>query len=173
MINFMLLGGPRSATTWAANWLTTDTTVCLHDPLLEYRLEHLQRITFAHGQRLGISCTSSLLYPDWVNAQKCPKVILYRDVKEINRSLRELGLVELIESRHLARLDNIKGAMLVPYEHLFTSPGAQAIANHLGVPFDPVRHDVLMQMRIEPMFKRLNVGRQAVVDLIARIKESR
>lgn len=173
MINFMVLGGPRSGTTWAANWLTTDTTMCLHDPLLEYRIEDLQRITFAGGHRFGISCTSSLLYPDWVNAQKCPKVILYRDVKEINRSLRELGLVGLVESRHMARLNNIRDAMIVPYEYLFTPLTAAGIAKHLRVPFDTVRHDVLMQMRVEPMFKRLNVGRQAVVDLIAKIKESR
>lgn len=171
-INFMVLGGPRSATTWAANWLTTDTTICLHDPLLEYPIQHLQRMTF-DGKRFGISCTSALLYPDWVNAQKCPKVILYREIKEINRSLRELGLVELIESRHLARLNNIHGALIVPYEHLFSPTGAGVIAKHLGVPFDAYRHDVLMQMRVEPMWKRLNVGRQAVTDLIQRIKESR
>lgn len=173
MISFMVLGGPRSATTWAANWLTTDTTVCLHDPLLEYSIEHLQRLTFSNGRRLGISCTSALLYPDWVNAQRCPKVILYRDVKEINHSLRELGLVELIETRHLKRLDGIRGALLVPYEHLFAPSSAQLIAKHLGVSFDIVRHDVLAQMRVEPMWKRLNVGRRAVTDLIQRIKESR
>lgn len=172
MINFMILGGPRSATTWAANWLTTDTSVCLHDPLLEYRLEHLQRITF-DGKRFGISCTSSLLYPDWVNQQRCPKVILYRDVKEINNSLRALGLVELIESRHMKRLYNIKGAKIVPWEYLFLPTGAKMIADHLGVPFDACRHDILMQMRIEPHWKRLNVGKQAVTDLIQRIKEAR
>lgn len=168
----MVLGGPRSATTWAANWLTTDTTVCLHDPLLEYRIEHLQRLTF-DGKRFGISCTSALLYPDWVNAQKCPKVILYRDVAQINRSLRELGLVELIESRHLKRLAAVKDAMFVPYEWLFDTVGAYTISKHLGLPFDAHRHDVLKQMRVEPMWKRLNVGRQAVLDLVQRIKEAR
>lgn len=172
MINFMVLGGPRSGTTWAANWLTTDTTVCLHDPLLEYHIEHLQRMTFP-GRRFGISCTSALLYPDWVNAQRCPKVILYREVPDINRSLRELGLVELIESRHMARLNNIKGAMIVPYEHLFKPTGAEPIAKFLGVPFDAARHDLLVQMRIEPHWHRLNVGRSAVTALIERIKESR
>lgn len=173
MISFMVLGGPRSGTTWAANWLTTDTTICLHDPLLEYPIHTLQRLTFTKGRRLGISCTGSLLYPDWVNAQKCPKVLLYREVADINRSLRELGLVELIERRHLKRLSNINGAMIVPYEHLFTQTGAEAIAKFLNVPFDAARHDVLMQMRIDPYWKHLNVGRQAVTDLIAKIKESR
>jgi len=27
MINFMIVALPRSGTTWAANWLTTDTTL--------------------------------------------------------------------------------------------------------------------------------------------------
>ena len=169
----MLLGGPRSGTTWAANWLTTDTTVCLHDPLLEYRIEHLQRLTFADGKRLGISCTSACLYPDWVNAQKCPKVVLMRDVFDINRSLRELGLVELIPERHEARMAAVRNAMFVPYEWLFAPTGAREIAKHLGVPWDPVRHDILQQMRIEPMWKRLNVGKDAAMQLVQRIREAR
>lgn len=169
----MVLGGPRSATTWAANWLTTESTICLHDPLLQYPIEHLQRMTFANGKKFGISCTSALLYPDWVNAQHCPKVILYRNVGEINNSLRQLGLVELIENRHLARLSAIKGAMVVPYELLFSPTGAKSISEHLGIQFDVQRHDVIRQMRIEPMWKRLNIGREAVKQLMERIKESR
>lgn len=170
----MVLGGSRSATTWAANWLTTDETICLHDPLLEYPIEHLQRVTFP-GKRVGISCTSSMLYPDWVNAQKCPKVVLHRPVADINRSLRELGLVELIPAKHTARLDAISGknVMHVPYDYLFIPTGAKGVANHLGVPFDAARHDLLRQMRVEPMWRRLNVGREAVLQLIDRIKESR
>lgn len=173
MISFMVLGGPRSGTTWAANWLTTDTTLCLHDPLLEYPIERLQRLNPASGKRVGISCTSALLYPDWVNAQRCPKLVLFREVADINRSLRELGLVELIESRHLKRLNNIQGAMIVPYEYMFTHVGAAVIAKHLRVPFDAERHHNLLQMRVEPMFKRLSIGREAVTQLIERIKESR
>lgn len=172
MINFMVLGGPRSGTTWAANWLTTNETVCLHDPLLEYRIETLQRLTFP-GRRFGISCTSATLYPAWVNAQRCPKVVLVRDVSDINRSLRELGLVELIPARHEARLAAVKDAMFIDYELMFTVAGGRMISRHLGVPFDPIRHDILMQMNVQPAWKRLNVGRDAVKQLMERIKESR
>ncbi len=173
MISFMVLGGPRSATTWAANWLTTDTTICLHDPLLEYTTEQLMRMSFSDGRAFGISCTSSCLYPEWVNAQKCPKVILFRNVQDINRSLRQLGLVELIEDKHYGRLVAINDAMMVPYEQLFARTSARVIAKHLGVPFDAARHDVLRQMRIEPMWNRLNVGREAAEALVKRIVESR
>jgi hypothetical protein len=171
----MVLGGPRSGTTWAANWLTTDTTICLHDPLLEYTIERLQRLTFPGGQSLGISCTSAMLYPDWVNAQRCPKVVLHRPIAEINRSLRELGLVELIPERHEARLDAIKGPGVLhcPYEHMYTPTGGRVLAHHLRVPFDQSRHHCLTQMRVEPMWKHLSVGKEAAMQLVKRITEAR
>lgn len=173
MISFMVLGGPRSGTTWAANWLTTSETICLHDPLLEFTPDRLMRMTFADGQRLGISCTSSTLYPEWVNAQRCPKVVLYRPVADINRSLRALGLVELIESRHLARLAAVKDALFVPYEFLFSTTGARQIAAHVGVPFDVARHHYLCGMRIEPSWRHLPVEKEAVNALLQRIAEAR
>jgi hypothetical protein len=172
VISFMILSGPRSASTWAANWLTTDTTVCLHDPLLEYTLPRLEQLSFP-GKRLGISCTSAMLYPDWVNSHDCPKIILYRRMAEINASLNRLGLVQLGELQHMARIDAIKHKIVLPYEQLFTHKSAAAMAHFLGVPFDPVRHDLLMQMRVEPMFKHLHVGREAVTDLMKRINEAR
>lgn len=173
MINFMVLGGPRSATTWAANWLTTDTSICLHDPLLEYTPSTLHRMTFPGGRRFGISCTASTLYPDWVNMQQCPKVVLTRDVNEINVSLRNLGMVELIPARHHARLAAIKKAMFVPYEWIFVPTAAEIISKHLGVPWDPARHDLLKQMRVEPMWRHLNVGKDASMQLVRRINEAR
>lgn len=167
----MVLGGPRSGTTWAANLLTTDTTVCLHDPLVEYTLVQLSSL-FVPGAKIGISCTAALMFPEWVNAQKCPKIILYREVADINNSLRQLGLVELERDKHMARIDAIKGAKLVPYQELFGMKTAQGIANYLGVPFYPARHDILRQMHVEPLFRHINMGKQAVHDLFARIRET-
>jgi hypothetical protein len=171
-IDFFVLGGPRSATTWAANWLTTDSTFCLHDPLLEYSIRQLDNLT-TPGRRIGISCTSSVLYPDWVNGVDVPKVILYRDLEEINRSLRALGLVELEKISHLSRLDAIKKATMFDYRQLFIPSGAKAIADILGVPWDPYRHDLLIQMNVQPQWRTLRVGKQAAKDLIKRIQEAR
>lgn len=172
MISFMVLGGPRSATTWAANWLTTDTTHCFHDPLLEYRLDQLAQVTLPN-KKMGVSCTSLMLFPDWVNSRKCPKVILFRNVDEINTSLRRLGLVELGATQHFARIDAIKGAHLFVYEQLFSLKQAKIIAEILDVPFDAYRYDLLRQMRVEPLWRHLNVERKAAEDLMARIIESR
>lgn len=174
IINFMVLGGPRSATTWAANWLTTNETVCLHDPLLEYTPAQLHRMTFPGGKRFGISCTSSMLYPDWVNLQKCPKLVLHRNVGEINKSLEDLGLIKLIPARHEARLASVKtNAMHIPYEYMFNTSFAAKISEFLGVPFDAHRYDIIRQMRIEPFFKHLNIGKEAAMQLVKRITEAR
>lgn len=171
-ISFMVLGGPRSATTWAANWLTTDSTLCLHDPLLEYRISELEQMQFP-GKRLGISCTASLLFPEWIETLTCPKIILYRDIEEINNSLRQLGLVQLDSLKHFSRVANVQVDAIFPYEHIFAPTGAKIIAEILGVPFDPARHDLLRQMRVEPMWKHLNVGREAAEALVKRIVEAR
>lgn len=173
MIHFMVLGGARSATTWAANWLTTDTTICMHDPLLEYEPAQLERMSFRGGKRFGIACTGSTLFPDWVNSLKCPKVVLVRDVREINNSLRALGMIELIPARHEARLAAIKNAMFVNYDDMFALSKAACIANHLGVPFDIDRYDILRQMHVEPMWAHLNIGKGAAMTLVKKIQEAR
>jgi hypothetical protein len=59
MLDFIVLGLPRSATTWLANWLTTDRSLCLHDPFAKTLPEQWD----AGGKRLGISCTGAYLMP--------------------------------------------------------------------------------------------------------------
>ena len=172
MIDFMVLGGPRSGTTWAANWLTTDTTFCLHDPLLEYTVRQLENLTIP-GKRIGISCTSALMFPEWINASKAKKIILYRDVEEINASLEKLGLVQLGKMQHLGRMDDVGKIPMFTYEQLFIPKTAQVMCKILGVPWDAYRHDLLAQMRIEPMWRSLRVGKEAAGELVQRIKEAR
>lgn len=170
MISFMVLGGPRSATTWMANLLTTDHTWCIHDPLLEYTLDQLSQI-YVPNKRIGISCTASVLYPDWVNAQKCPKVILYRDPREINVSMRQLGMVELEPTKHNMRIEMIKAPMY-RWEDVFTHQHVSAgICARFGVPFDSYRYRELAKMNIQPQWNKLPVSKEAVVELNNRVKE--
>ena len=89
MIDFMLLASPRSGTTWAANLLTTDTTLCLHDPLFTHHYSELDGIE--SNKRLGVSCTGLCLFPEYVNSHQARKVVLHRDLREINRSLDAIG----------------------------------------------------------------------------------
>ena len=174
MIKFMVLGGPRSATTWCANWLTTDTTMCLHDPLLEYTRRNLDLLTVP-GKQVGISCTSALLFPEWLEKHPAPKVVLYRPIEEINMSLEQLGLPVLDPAEHHKRIRTALayGAHLYYYEDVFRSESAQEIWKHLlpHVPFDYHRHDLMAQFNVQPQFRRLPVSKDAVADLVQRSKE--
>lgn len=89
MIDFMVIGLPRSGTAWAANWLTTDTTFCLHDPLAKYH--HTELDGLVSDKRLGVACTGLWTQPEWLNAHPAKKVILHRPLEEINRSLKAIG----------------------------------------------------------------------------------
>ena len=55
MIDFMVIGLPRTGTTWASNWLTTDSTQCYHDPLYHTHYEDWDEKFSARDRKSGIS----------------------------------------------------------------------------------------------------------------------
>ena len=176
MISFMVLGGPRSATTWAANWLTTDASYCFHDPLLEYTLRKIDIVTVDPPKTQGIACTSTLLFPEWYLKHPARKIVLHRDPEEINRGLDALGLQPLDIPAHNARMHAAvkAGVELWHWESLFDKGCAPKIWKHLlpHIPFDAYRHDLLVGMNVQPAFKALGVGKEAMMDLIKRTKET-
>lgn len=153
-IRFMLLGAPRSGTTWASNWLTTEKSLCLHDPLLEYDETELDAIEC--DRMLGVSCTALPLACDFVNAHPARKVIVHRDRRAIDASLVGIGLTPL--GRHWnGALDRIEGVH-VDYLAMFDPAEAGRIYEYLtGLPFDKARHAQLAQMYVEPAFDRVRV----------------
>ena len=175
MIKFMVLGSPRSLTTWCANWLTTDTTMCLHDPLLEYTKRNLDLITIP-GKELGIACTSTLLFPEWFLKHPAKKIILHRDSAEVNRSLEALGLPVLDVPAHHKRVAVAieAGITIWHWEAVLERLNARKIWEHLvpRVPFDAHRHDLLTSFNIQPHWRRLPVEKEAVADLVQRTKET-
>ena len=174
MIKFMVLGGPRSATTWVANWLTTETTMCLHDPLLEYDRRQLDVMTIP-GKEIGISCTSTLLFPEWYLKHPARKILLYREPDEVNRSLEALGLPALDVPAHNGRVHAaVKGGIDIwHWEAVLRQNTARTIWASLlpHVPFDIYRHDLLTKLNVQPHWRRLPVSKEAVRDLIKRARE--
>lgn len=168
MISFMVLGGPRSATTWVANLLTTDHTLCLHDPLLEYTRAYLDQIVIP-GKKLGISCTSALLFPEWLAAHRAKKIILYREPREINVALEQLGLTPIDPHKHAARLNLLPDVRVYHWESVFHGATAAAICRYFDVPFCPHRHNELRGMNIQPQLNRLPLGGEAVQELSERV----
>ena len=162
MLDFMIVGLPRSGTTWAANWMTTNQTFCLHDPLnrLHYQDWDNDFIHFPpHGRMLsvGVSCSGIWNFPRFVNAHRAKKLILIRDFEEIQTSLGEAGLPFLDSSAKTA-LDVIKGPRL-HYRELFDPGVAEMVWEHLtgsSISFCERRHSVLVDVKVETNFESLN-----------------
>jgi hypothetical protein len=165
MIEFMVLAAPRSGTTWCSNWLTTDATLCLHDPLWRWTKEELDGIQ--SPKRLGIACTGIALFPDWVNAHPARKAILHRDLTEVDDSLKRIGMTACSEQWG-GVLDRIKGVHL-DWSDLFTRP--QYIYEYLlDLPFDHERWALLREMNVQPHFQAVTVNQSATARLMAELR---
>lgn len=174
MIEFMILGGPRSATSWMSNWLTTDKTYCFHDPLTEYKIPRLEQVTIP-GRRLGISCTCSYLYPNWVLNHKARKILLYRPIEEINRAHDAIGLQRIdpeVHNRLFGALADA-GIPVWDWQAPFQLKLAVDIWRHLlpDIPFDPYRWNLLVGLNCQPQFNRRAFGREAIEDLKLKLKD--
>jgi len=167
MISFMVVALPRSGTTWAANWLTTESTLCLHDPIAYNTLSELD--SFEADRILGIADTGIFGYYTKLNKHPAKKVILHRDIEEINTSLAEMGLASMDDS-FASMLNDIEG-LHIHYSELFTNP--KPIWDYLisTQGFDSERHEVLKQMQIQPAFATLEpIDKEAVKRYFKEIK---
>ena len=168
MIEFMILSAPRSGSTWASVWLTTDTTLCVHDPLWTRHYSELDAIE-EKGKAIGLSCTGLALFPDWVNAHPARKIVLHRDHKEINESLALIGFSPREEIWD-GMLDRINGIHR-PWKDLFNTEAAKDIYEHLlQIPFDEARHSHLREVEMQPKFAGLTVGKEVTNRLITELR---
>lgn len=169
----MVIGLPRSGTTWAANWLTTGATLCAHDPLWETHYEDLDAVVPSRaGNRMpGIACTGIWRWEDWVNAHPARKLILHRDIATVRASLRAIGLP--VPDRSAATVLDRMGGLHVPFDHLFDTGQAEALWSFLtdGLPFDGERHRELAQMNIQPQFDRIPVNRSVARRLATELRQ--
>lgn len=166
MIEFMVIAAPRSGTTWVSNWLTTDTTLCLHDPLYQIHYEDFDKLE--SSKVLGISCTGMGYFPDWLNAHPSRKVILHRDLSEINKSMEAIGLPS-IEQNYLDSLSKING-IHVDWMDIFNNP--KDIYEYLtGFQFNEERHALLRGIEMQPKFSGLKVGHEVTKRLMQELGE--
>lgn len=170
MISFMVLAAPRSGTAWAANWLTTEVSLCLHDPLFEVHYEQLDELSYDGMREIGIACTGAALFPDWVAQHPARKVILHRDVKEINVSLHGIGAPPL-QREYPAALQRIPG-LHVDWRNLFSESGARQIWQHLlpTVTFCSTRFDQLKKLNVQRQYEQIVVNREATQRLIRELR---
>lgn len=168
MLQFMLISAPRSASTWASVWLSTDTTLCLHDPLWTVPYQELDAVP--SSKMLGIACTGIALFPEWVNTHPARKVVLHRDFAEIDKSLEAIGLTACSQAWN-GVLDKIDGVHL-DWRELFERP--KAVYEYLlNKPFDAERHAVLREINMQPAFAKLSIDRTATQRLIRELEYAR
>lgn len=165
MLEFMVIAAPRSGTTWAANWLTTDDTLCLHDPLYDHHYRDLDAIE--SDKMLGVACTGLFMFPEWLNDHPARKVILHRDAGEINRSLEEVGLPSL--SCDLSALNRVHG-MHLSWDYLFSHPD-MIYEYLLQKPFDEERHALLSKFNVQPDFAKIVANKEATFRLMQEMHE--
>lgn len=165
MIDFMVLGVGRCGTAWAANWLTTETTICIHEPLFIHSLSALDEMR--DERLLGISCTGSWLFTDWMDAQAARKVVLHRPVSEINESLRRIGIKEVANDCDDA-LWRIKG-MHVDWRDMWGNP-RPIYEFLLQKEFDERRHAQLAGLNVQYNFKNPRIDVVLQNELIKQLR---
>lgn len=174
-IDFMVIAPPRCATTWIANWLTTDTTICYHDPLMHLHPteidEVLTRIPANCAKVVGIACTGIALFPDWVNAHPARKLILERPFEEIDASLERVG-VPMVSPQWEGAMELIAGKAM-PWDSVFDCDKATEIYRHLlRRIMDPDRWHQLREMYIAPNFNALALNRGNALRLMRELAEA-
>lgn len=158
MLDFMIIGLPRSGTTWAANWLTTDASHCYHDPLYTKHYSDWDTGLVLPGRQVGVSCTGIWRWADWLNQHPAHKVLLHRDLGEIAKSMLDIGLPELDLEEGERLLRSIDG-LHVEFTDLFDPAAAETIWTYLtGLPFNVERHAELTHIEMQPKFSGLSVG---------------
>lgn len=150
-IAFFVCSLPRSGSTWAANWLTTETSLCLHDPEASgMTLAELDaKASSITSKRLGVATTSAWAQVEWLNAHPAPKLVFHRPRSEVNSSLEKAGLPP-IDQRVVDLNNKIEGHGRYWFR-LFEPGAAKAICDELGLPFDAERHRVLSTFRVTPV----------------------
>lgn len=144
-LDFIVLGLPRSGTTWLANLLTTQQSLCLHDPFARLLPEQIK----GDGRRLGVSCTGMYLMPSLLAAQRCPVAVIERSVDACEASVAKLGLGSVAPLK--GALDRVQ-ARRFAFDDLWDEYQARRLWIYLmpGVPWDGPRYRLLRDMRVEP-----------------------
>lgn len=165
MLDFVVTGLPRSATTWLAVWLTTNESLCLHDPFSMGWPDKWQR----DGRRFGISCTGIYLMPEILARHDCPTAIIERDPVDCQASADRIGFKDSQFDKLKAMLDKAEGRRF-RFDDLWDEDRARDLWEFLvpGLEFDSLRYRQLSQMQIQPHMGKWK-PEQSVLDDIQRI----
>ncbi len=170
MIEFMVITAPRSASTWASNWLTTDTTLCMHEPLWKMNFGALDAVE--SQKMLGLSETGSTGFHEHLASHPARKVILHRDLKECSDSLMQLGFHPLTKYWQGA-LEKIEGRHYHWRDMLDDEAKAREIYEFLlQREFDVERWSWVREIEMQPHFAGLTIGKHVAARLLKELRET-
>ena len=143
----MVIGLPRSGTAWMANWLTTERSICWHEPLWDHTLEELDALPMSG--LFGIADTQLMLDPDRVNAHPAKKLIIHRELRDVNLSLNKAGIPGVMRDEHRWRLDDI-GGFHITFKDLWNVERFRPAMEWLTpLPFDAARYATLRGLNVQ------------------------
>lgn len=165
-MNFMLLGLPRSGTTWAANWLMDDA-ICYHDPLARYDLLQLRQMKPA--KTWGVSCTFLWAFPEFCRDMDCPIVFIERDIQEINKSLLGMSYPEIPD--WMVRESKCLNVPRFNYRDLFDLSSAREIWSILrpDKPHNDERHEILSKLNVTENMDKWSYDPQIMRGLLEKL----
>lgn len=163
MIDFIITGFPRSGTTWLANYLSTDDSICHHDPLNKAHYRDWNDRLGVMGKKTGVSCTGIWRWPEWLNEQSSKKVVIHRKITDVRSSMHRIGLPP-IPTHHRHALKHIN-ALHIEFDTLFTLKQIKLVTDYLEVRWQPDRAAELLKMRIEPKPGQVNINQALNVQL--------
>ncbi len=139
-MKFLVYAMPRSGSAWLANFLTADGLVCHHDPL--------GRMSFQEANRLDAAVdTGAYLFQRKMLAER--SYALVRNVKDCNRSLARLGLVQVAEDQGL-------DIPTFHFERLFDIGYLAELWSQVrGTPFDVERAKMLIDLNVQHRLDRV------------------
>lgn len=148
MLDFMIVALPRSGTAWLANWFTTERSMCWHEALWKHEMEDLDAMR--PSGLFGIADTCLILGDvDLINKHPARKLIVHRDLDEVNHSLRMADLPGTMRDEHKWKLDEI-GGHHIKFEDLWNATEFRRAAEWLlPIPFDGARFTALRDLNIQ------------------------
>lgn len=146
MIDFMVLGLPRSGTAWLANLFTTSKSYCKHEALWNSSLEELDEQKYAVS--FGIAETSGFSIVDKINTHDARKLIVRRSLDEINESLTELKIPNMTQD-HMDKLLSISGYHIDFIDIFNYERMAKAYDYLLQDRLERYRHEFLCDMNVQ------------------------
>lgn len=176
MIDFMIIGLPRSGTTWLANLLSTADTICVHDPLYYAHyteFDTLFNTRYPGFTTYGLSCTGIWRWLEWLNDHPAKKIILHNDFSSIQNSLADMGL-PLLEPNAPSFLHKISGVHVETqevFENIKCVKKLWSLAT--PEPFNEHRYRHLLDMYIQPSFERISLNKKAIAKLYRELESCR